>query len=215
MSAPKKSSRPKLRPKDLKSKRNVDNFDMEYSDRTPPIIEFDDDYNDTAENPHTRNFRGGGKVMSKGMAKGGRVMSKGMHQMPDGSMMADDDPSMRGMAKGGKVMSKGMAKGGKVMSKGMAKGGRVMSKGMAKGGRVMSKGMAKGGRVMSKGMAKGGRVMSKGLKALKEERPDVVAQMGYRRGDRVMSKGGAKGGVRGGLSRRADVRDNPNRGKTY
>jgi len=193
MSAPKKSSRPKLRPKDLKSKRNVDNFDMEYSDRTPPIIEFDDDYNDTAENPHTRNFRGGGKVMSKGMAKGGRVMSKGMHQMPDGSMMADDDPSMRGMAKGG----------------------RVMSKGMAKGGRVMSKGMAKGGRVMSKGMAKGGRVMSKGLKALKEERPDVVAQMGYRRGGRVMSKGGAKGGVRGGLSRRADVRDNPNRGKTY
>ena len=193
MSAPKKSSRPKLRPKDLKSKRNVDNFDMEYSDRTPPIIEFDDDYNDTAENPHTRNFRGGGKVMSKGMAKGGRVMSKGMakggrvmskgmHQMPDGSMMADDDPSMRGMAKGG---------------------------------RVMSKGMAKGGRVMSKGMAKGGRVMSKGLKALKEERPDVVAQMGYRRGGRVMSKGGAKGGVRGGLSRRADVRDNPNRGKTY
>ena len=175
MSAPKKSSRPKLRPKDLKSKRNVDNFDMEYSDRTPPIIEFDDDYNDTAENPHTRNFRGGGKVMSKGMAKGGRVMSKGMHQMPDGSMMADDDPSMRGMAKGG--------------------------------------------RVMSKGMAKGGRVMSKGLKALKEERPDVVAQMGYRRGGRVMSKGGAKGGakggVRGGLSRRADVRDNPNRGKTY
>ena len=79
----------------------------------------------------------------------------------------------------------------------------------------MSKGMAKGGRVMSKGMAKGGRVMSKGLKALKEERPDVVAQMGYRRGGRVMSKGGAKGGVRGGLSRRADVRDNPNRGKTY
>ena len=61
--------------------------------------------------------------------------------------------------------------------------------------------------------------LNAGLTALKKERPDVVAQMGYRRGGRVMSKGGAKGGakggVRGGLSRRADVRDNPNRGKTY
>ena len=141
MSAPKKSTRPKLRPKDLKSKRDVDNFDMESSDRTPPIIEFDDDYNDTAENPHTRNFRGGGMVKSKGYARGGRVMSKGM--------------------------------------------------------------------------AKGGRVMSKGLKALKEERPDVVAQMGYRRVGRIMSKGGAKGGAKGGMIRLADVRDNSKRGRTY
>jgi hypothetical protein len=71
-------------------------------------------------------YKGGGKVMAKGMAKGGKVMSKGY-------------------ARGGKVMAKGMARGGKVMAKGMANGGRVKAKGMANGGRVMSKGMASGG----------------------------------------------------------------------
>jgi len=118
-----------------------------------------------------------------------------MHEMPDGSMMADDDPSMRGMARGGKVMTKGMAKGGKVMAKGMARGGKVMAKGMARGGKVMSKGYAKGGKVMPKGMANGGRVKSKGMA----------------NGGRIMAKGTANGG----LMRRSDSRDRSPGSRTF
>jgi len=57
--------------------------------------------------------------------------------------------------------------------------------------------MKGGGMVKPKGMAKGGKVMSKG----------------YARGGRVKPKGMANGGLV--ELRRGDVRDNPNRGKTY
>ena len=129
-----------------------------------------------------------------------------MHEMPDGSMMADDDPSMRGMARGGKVKAKGMARGGKVMAKGMARGGKVMAKGMARGGKVKAKGMARGGKVMAKGMAKGGKVMSKGY-----AKGGKVMPKGMANGGRIMSKGTANGG----LMRRSDSRDRSPGSRTF
>ena len=135
--APTKSQRPKKRPKDF-GKKKVSDIDLAVIEAlnfgNPSGVAYYDSQGNLRSPEQDfapeKEYKGGGKVMSKGYARGGKVMPKGM-------------------ANGGKVMAKGMANGGKVMSKGYANGGKVMPKGMANGGRVKAKGMANGGRIMS------------------------------------------------------------------
>ena len=109
MAAPKKSIRPKLRPKskDEDMKDSIDDAVIEALNYGRPrgVEYYDSDGNlRMPEQDGVPEYKGGGKVMAKGMAKGGKVMSKGY-------------------ARGGRVKAKGMANGGRVMSKGMASGG--------------------------------------------------------------------------------------------
>jgi hypothetical protein len=99
--APKKSQRPKSRKK--KKMTDIDKAVIEAMNYGRPrgTVYIDDT---GEERTPERDFKDGGKVKVKGMAKGGRVKAKGM-------------------AMGGKIKSKGYALGGSIKSKGAAMGG--------------------------------------------------------------------------------------------
>ena len=105
MAAPKKSIRPKLRPKSK-----------------------DEDMKDSIDDAVI-------EALNYGRPRGVEYYdSDGNLRMPEQDGVPEYKVMAKGMANGGKVMAKGMANGGRVKAKGMANGGRVMSKGMASGG---------------------------------------------------------------------------------